>query len=129
MNIQDYLDFALANPVCFLATSENNQPHVRGMLLFFADESGFYFGTLSPKEMFKQLQKNPGIIEHGNDGSRTGVLHKFHVGGYAVVQGDIFPDQVEYPAVIKGFATVYGCGHSLLLFFSYLALTKNIVYK
>ena len=59
MNITEYVDFASANPVCFLATSENNQPHVRGMLLFFADESGFYFGTFSPKEMFKQLQKNP----------------------------------------------------------------------
>jgi len=59
MKIKEYVDFATANPVCFLATSENNQPHVRGMLLFFADESGFYFGTFSPKEMFKQLQNNP----------------------------------------------------------------------
>ncbi|MDB4584730.1 pyridoxamine 5'-phosphate oxidase family protein, partial [Draconibacterium sp.] len=50
-----------ANPVCFLATTDGDQPHVRALLLFFADETGFYFGTLSPKEMAKQLHKNPKV--------------------------------------------------------------------
>ena len=61
MNIQDFISFAKANPVCFLATCENGQPHVRGMLMFFADDTGFYFGTLSPKNMSKQLHKNPKV--------------------------------------------------------------------
>jgi uncharacterized pyridoxamine 5'-phosphate oxidase family protein len=61
MDIQEFISFAQANPVCFLATCENGQPHVRGMLMFFADETGFYFGTLSPKKMAKQLHNNPKV--------------------------------------------------------------------
>ena len=61
MNIQAYIDFAMSNPVCYLATIENDQPRVRAVLLMFADESGFYFETLSPKAMSKQLHRNPKV--------------------------------------------------------------------
>ena len=61
MKLQEFITFAKENPVCFLATTDGDQPHVRGLLLFFADETGFYFGTLSPKEMSKQLHKNPKV--------------------------------------------------------------------
>lgn len=57
----EYIEFAKANPVCFLATCDGDQPFVRGVLLFFADKTGFYFGTLSPKEMAKQLHRNPKV--------------------------------------------------------------------
>ena len=59
MNIQDCIKFTNENPVCYLATSENNQPHVRALGFWFADESGFYLQTGSIKEFYKQLQKNP----------------------------------------------------------------------
>ncbi len=61
MKIDEFIEFAKANPVCFLATADGDQPHVRTLLLFFADKSGFYFGTLSPKDMTKQLHKNPKV--------------------------------------------------------------------
>lgn len=61
MNISDYIHFAKENPVCFLATADGDQPHVRALLLFSADSSGFYFGTLSPKDVSKQLHKNPKV--------------------------------------------------------------------
>jgi pyridoxamine 5'-phosphate oxidase len=61
MKLQEFILFAKANPLCYLATCDGNQPHVRGMMLFFADESGFYFGTLSAKDMTKQLHKNPKV--------------------------------------------------------------------
>ncbi len=61
MEKQEFIDFARKNPVCFLATTDGDQPHVRTLLLFFANNSGFYFGTLSPKEMCKQLHKNPKV--------------------------------------------------------------------
>jgi len=61
MNINDYISFASANPVCYLATCEGDQPRVRTVLLFFADKTGFYFGTLSPKDMSKQLHLNPKV--------------------------------------------------------------------
>ncbi|MCW3807636.1 pyridoxamine 5'-phosphate oxidase family protein [Plebeiibacterium marinum] len=58
MDKKEVIEFANANPVCYLATIENNRPHVRAMLMWYADKSGFYFETLSPKEMSKQLHLN-----------------------------------------------------------------------
>jgi len=51
--------FSNANPVCYLATSENDQPHVRALGFWFSDETGFYFQTATMKEFYKQLKKNP----------------------------------------------------------------------
>jgi pyridoxamine 5'-phosphate oxidase len=61
MEKQDFIDFARENPVCFMATCEGDQPRVRALLLFFADDSGFYFGTFAPKNICKQLHKNPKV--------------------------------------------------------------------
>lgn len=61
MDIKKYIDFANSNPVCYLATIENDQPHVRAVLLMFANESGFYFETASPKAMSHQLHNNPKV--------------------------------------------------------------------
>jgi pyridoxamine 5'-phosphate oxidase len=59
MNLQEYIQFANQNPVCFLATMDGAQPRVRTVLLVKADETGFYFDLLSPKRMVKQLLDNP----------------------------------------------------------------------
>ncbi|MCL2485277.1 MAG: pyridoxamine 5'-phosphate oxidase family protein [Endomicrobia bacterium] len=47
------------NPVFFLATSENDQPRVRGMMLFKADEKGIVFHTGAYKDLYTQLKNNP----------------------------------------------------------------------
>jgi len=47
------------NPVFHLATCDNVQPRVRGMLLFKADESGIVFSTGPGKDMYSQIMKNP----------------------------------------------------------------------
>jgi len=47
------------NPVFHLATIDGDQPRVRGMLLFRADEEGIIFHTGSMKDVFTQIQKNP----------------------------------------------------------------------
>jgi len=31
MEINEFIEFANANPVCYLATTDGDQPHVRGM--------------------------------------------------------------------------------------------------
>jgi len=59
MDMKDYIEFANKNPACYIATIENDQPRVRGFLLWYADESGFYFHTGTTKNVFKQLMKNP----------------------------------------------------------------------
>lgn len=60
-----YLDeimiFANENPVCHLATVEGDQPRVRGMLLWYANETGFYFHTGTSKKIFKQIENNPKV--------------------------------------------------------------------
>jgi uncharacterized pyridoxamine 5'-phosphate oxidase family protein len=61
MSIQDCIKFANDNPVCFMATIDGDQARVRTLLMFFADENGFYFGTLSPKAFTQQLKENPKV--------------------------------------------------------------------
>jgi uncharacterized pyridoxamine 5'-phosphate oxidase family protein len=61
MDIQDCIQFATENPVCYLATAEGDQPRVRTWLLWFADESGFYFVPMSTKQVTKQMQRNPKV--------------------------------------------------------------------
>jgi pyridoxamine 5'-phosphate oxidase len=59
MKIQDCIKFSNENPICYLATVENDQPRVRALGFWFADETGFYFQTSSIKEFPLQLKKNP----------------------------------------------------------------------
>lgn len=57
--IHDCIKFANENYLCFLATTEGDQPRVRALGFWFADESGFYFQTGSMKEIPAQLENNP----------------------------------------------------------------------
>lgn len=57
--IQDCIKFTNENPVCFLATAEGDQPRVRALGFWYADESGFYFQTATLKEIPHQLEINP----------------------------------------------------------------------
>jgi pyridoxamine 5'-phosphate oxidase len=59
LTFEEALAFSKQHPVCWLATSENDQPHVRGMLMWFADANGFYFHTGSTKPLVDQIAKNP----------------------------------------------------------------------
>jgi len=59
MNIQDCIKFTNENPICSLATVENDQPRVRMIGFWFADETGFYFQTSTIKEISNQLKMNP----------------------------------------------------------------------
>jgi pyridoxamine 5'-phosphate oxidase len=59
--LQDALSFANNNQVCWLATSVDGQPHVRGVMMWFADETGFYFHTGTVKSLSDQLQANPRV--------------------------------------------------------------------
>ncbi len=59
MDIKDCIKFTNENPVCYLATVEKDQPHVRALAFWFADETGFYFQTGSMKLFYQQLKRNP----------------------------------------------------------------------
>jgi len=59
MNFNDAINFANENKLCFFASNDKDQPRVRALGLWFADETGFYFQTGEIKEMHKQLYENP----------------------------------------------------------------------
>jgi pyridoxamine 5'-phosphate oxidase len=59
MSLQDCIQFANDNPLCYIATCEGNKPRVRAFMMWFADESGFYFHSGSMKACCEQLRKNP----------------------------------------------------------------------
>lgn len=61
MNKQDCIKFANENPICSFATVENDQPRVRLLGFWFADETGFYFQTSTVKEMTNQIKANPKV--------------------------------------------------------------------
>jgi uncharacterized pyridoxamine 5'-phosphate oxidase family protein len=59
MDKKEILDFITKNPTAFLATVEGKKPHVRAMGTYKADENGIIFAMQSPKDVYKQLVKNP----------------------------------------------------------------------
>lgn len=58
-----------ANPVFHLPTVEGNKPHVRGLLLYKADENGIIFHTGKMKDLHKQLTQNPQVEMCFNNGN------------------------------------------------------------
>ena len=61
MTNEDIYAFLTRNPICYLATTAGNQPHVRGMMLYRADANGIIFHTGEGKEMVAQLRQNPAV--------------------------------------------------------------------
>ena len=61
MSIKEYADFANENKTCYLATVEGDQPRVRAVGMWYADETGFYFQAQTVKAVCKQLEKNPKV--------------------------------------------------------------------
>ena len=59
--MQDCIRFTNENSICYLATTEDDQPRVRALGFWYADETGFYFQTASIKELPGQLHKNPKV--------------------------------------------------------------------
>ncbi len=61
MNIEEVMEFINSNPVCRLATVDDNRPRVRGMMIHRADETGIILQTVAPKNLFRQLNENPEV--------------------------------------------------------------------
>jgi pyridoxamine 5'-phosphate oxidase len=61
MTKQEIIAFLSDNPTCYLATTEGNIPHVRGILTYRTDENGIIFHTGTSKDLYKQIQKNPQV--------------------------------------------------------------------
>lgn len=89
LTFDEAVQFASQHPVCWIATSVNDQPHVRGMLMWFADESGFYFHTGSSKPLADQLKQNPRLeVAFHDPGSKMGDGRMMRVAGAVEILDD-----------------------------------------
>ncbi len=89
MNLQEVIQFANQNPVCYLATMDGDQPRVRTVLMVKADENGFYFALLSPKHVVKQIQANPKAeAVFYNNASDLGLARQMRVTGIMELDTD-----------------------------------------
>jgi pyridoxamine 5'-phosphate oxidase len=61
MTREEIIRFINENPACHLATAENGQPRVRGMLAYRADAAGVIFHTGTGKALAQQIRKNPQV--------------------------------------------------------------------
>ncbi len=66
MDFKECAKFANENRMCYLATAEGDQPRVRCLGMWFADETGFYFQTQTVKAVCQQLEKNPKVEAYFN---------------------------------------------------------------
>lgn len=69
MNKSEILGFLNINPAFHLATVEGHKPHVRGMLMYKADENGIIFHTGKMKDLHRQLTENPHVEMCFNNGN------------------------------------------------------------
>ncbi|MFP4380221.1 MAG: pyridoxamine 5'-phosphate oxidase family protein [Candidatus Sumerlaeia bacterium] len=61
MNRQEVLDFVKETPFCNMATVEDGEPRVRGMMTAIVDERGLLFSTGTPKAVWQQILAQPKI--------------------------------------------------------------------
>jgi uncharacterized pyridoxamine 5'-phosphate oxidase family protein len=61
MTKEEILEFVTKNPVFSLATTDGNQPHVRMIMIYRADENGIIFTTGRDKDVNKHLSNNPAV--------------------------------------------------------------------
>lgn len=67
MEQNDLIALINRNPAFFLATVEEGEPRLRGMLLYRADEHGIFFHTGTMKDLYHQLMANPNVELCFND--------------------------------------------------------------
>lgn len=79
--MKEILEFANENATAWLATAEDNQPYVRGMWMWYADETGFYFHTAKAKRMCGQIEKNPKVAAAFIRDAETEKFATLHVEG------------------------------------------------
>ena len=61
MDFAECVKFANENAVTYIGTTDGDQPGVREFVMWFADATGFYYHTGTPKAVWRQLTKNPKV--------------------------------------------------------------------
>jgi pyridoxamine 5'-phosphate oxidase len=58
---EEIIDFIGKNLLAFFATTENDQPRTRGIMIYKTDDKGIIFSTGKNKDFYKQLTANPKV--------------------------------------------------------------------
>ncbi|MFH0879218.1 MAG: pyridoxamine 5'-phosphate oxidase family protein [Lentisphaerota bacterium] len=115
----EVLEFSRKFPAVWMATVEDDKPHVRGMMMWFADETGFYFHTASCKRLAQQMQKNPNMeLAFFDPGSGPGAGRMLRISGKAEeVTSPVLTERLykERPWV-EGLAKNMPAGSRLVIF-------------
>jgi uncharacterized pyridoxamine 5'-phosphate oxidase family protein len=61
MNKQEILEIIRKNPAFYIATLDGDQPRVRCVFLYRADEQGIIFHTGAMKDLYKQIEAYPKV--------------------------------------------------------------------
>ena len=103
MDKKEVLAFITKNPIAYMATAEGNKPHVRAMGTYRADENGIIFSMQSPKDVYKQLVKNPETeLCYYADGVQIRVTGKMQEGKDPALKKEIVEKRPFYkPGVEK----------------------------
>lgn len=77
MEFKDCYEFANEIKTCYLATTEGDQPRVRALGMWYADDTGFYFQAQTVKAMYKQIEKNPKVELYFNSKDFSKVMRVY----------------------------------------------------
>ncbi|HSW59001.1 MAG TPA: pyridoxamine 5'-phosphate oxidase family protein [Dehalococcoidales bacterium] len=93
-----------ANPMCYMATAEGNQPRVRAMGMYKADETGIYFQAWKIKDVHKQIEKNPAVelCFNTKDGKQIRVSGKFEIIEDLALKKEVEAKRPFMTPIIKG---------------------------
>lgn len=61
MDKHDVFRYLTECKIFFLATADHDTPHVRGIFMHKADETGISFTTAKFRDLYKQLKENPNV--------------------------------------------------------------------
>ncbi len=108
--IEEIREFANQNPTTWLSTAVGDQPHVRAMAMWFADETGFYFHTGTQKRLSEQLSNNAKVeLGFFNQGDGMGTMQMVRVTGKvelitdAQLEKKLFEDRPWLHGVFEAF--------------------------
>jgi uncharacterized pyridoxamine 5'-phosphate oxidase family protein len=89
--------------LAYLATVEGDKPHVRGMGMYKADDSGIYFQAWKIKDVHNQIAKNPNVelCYNTKDGKQIRIAGKFEILEDLALKKDVESQRPFMTPIIK----------------------------
>jgi pyridoxamine 5'-phosphate oxidase len=109
MDKKEIIEFISKNPTCHMATLEDGKPRVRGIGIYRADEDGIVIQVSEPKDIYKQLVKNP-ETELCFSNAKEGIQIRVRGRVELVEDAELKKEVVEKRQFLKPMVDRYGWG-------------------